>query len=193
MELRRMTEGERKKVEENLNLIHHILKKYPWTREHYDDYFQIGAYGLCLAAQRFDESKGYEFSTYAGSWITGCILRHNRDFEQGPIRPTRISGSSATIKPKYLYANGYRNEKGEDVSAFDFIKIGENKEDETILKLDLERIRTHLSERENSLIDLSLAGKVQMEIAKELGMSQAQVSRTKNLLREKFKKRLIGG
>ena len=41
--------------------------------------FQIGAVGLTKAAQRFDESKGFAFSTYAVALIIGEIQRFLRD------------------------------------------------------------------------------------------------------------------
>ena len=44
-----------------------------------EDLFQIGAVGLTKAAQRFDESKGFAFSTYAVPLIIGEIQRFLRD------------------------------------------------------------------------------------------------------------------
>ena len=53
-------------VTDNLNLVHFILKKTfhmsPYQTE-YDDYYQEGCIGLILSAMRFDESKGFKFST----------------------------------------------------------------------------------------------------------------------------------
>lgn len=69
-------------VLDNLNLVHSILRKTfhmnPYYQE-YDDYFQEGCIGLILAAIRFDESKGFKFSTYAVSMICGSIQRYRRD------------------------------------------------------------------------------------------------------------------
>lgn len=69
-------------VVDNLNLIHYILKHYfhmnPY-RSDYEDYFQEGCIGLILSAIRFDESRGFQFSTYASSMIQGQIRRYKRD------------------------------------------------------------------------------------------------------------------
>lgn len=45
----------------------------------YEDYFQTGCIGLILAAIRFDETKGFQFSTYASQMIWGSIQRWRRD------------------------------------------------------------------------------------------------------------------
>jgi len=184
----KMTENEQKQVEENINLVHHMLKKYPWTKDDYDDYFQIGAYGLCMAVQGFDENKGFEFSTYAASWITGCVKKYSRDFGQGPIRPTRSDFTNNT-KPKYLYIDGLINENGDNYG-YDLLASEESKEDKIIAMLDLQKIRTNFSKRENLIINLSVAGNKQMNIAKILGISQAQVSRIKIGIRDKLKRYL---
>ena len=69
-------------VVDNLNLVHYILQKYEHVHmgnPEYDDYFQEGCIGLILAATRFDESRGFQFSTYASSMIRGQIQRYRRD------------------------------------------------------------------------------------------------------------------
>lgn len=64
-----MDQAERnKKVEENLRLVSHSLSllKVPWN----EDYFQQGVLELIRCVERYDESKGYKFSTYAVKCIT---------------------------------------------------------------------------------------------------------------------------
>ena len=56
----RMTDEQRKLVEDNHNLIYGFLNKKELT----DDYYDIVALGLCKAAMNYDESKG-RFSTLA--------------------------------------------------------------------------------------------------------------------------------
>lgn len=55
-------------LEKRGHLIHHSK-----TFEK-DDYYQIGMIGLIKAAKRFDETKGYRFSTYAVTSIRNTIL-----------------------------------------------------------------------------------------------------------------------
>ena len=47
----------------------------------YEDYYQEGVLGLILAAIRFDESKGFQFSTFAFPNVSGRIQKYRRDIE----------------------------------------------------------------------------------------------------------------
>lgn len=49
-----------------------------------DDLVQIGYLGLIEAAQRFDHSRGFKFSTYAVNYIWGYIMRALRDAQWAP-------------------------------------------------------------------------------------------------------------
>ena len=66
-------------VTENINLIYLVMKRFRNRVIEQDDLFQIGAVGLIKAAQRFDESRGFAFSTYAVPLIIGEIQRFLRD------------------------------------------------------------------------------------------------------------------
>ena len=61
-------------VEENMNLVYHIISKdYP-TFLHDDDIVQSGMVGLCKAANTWDSSRA-KFSTYAGRCIRNEIYQ----------------------------------------------------------------------------------------------------------------------
>ena len=67
-------------VLDNLSLVHHVVHKYIRPRpEEYEDCYQEGCLGLTLAAIRFNEELGYQFSTYAIPLIIGTIRRYLRD------------------------------------------------------------------------------------------------------------------
>lgn len=71
---------ENRLVEDNLNLVHYIVHKFGnLPRDVYEEYFQEGCYWLMLAAERFDESKGFKFSTFAANYIYNGIRRYKRD------------------------------------------------------------------------------------------------------------------
>lgn len=97
-------------VIDNLNLVHYLLRKrYGMTPAHidYEDYFQTGCVGLILAAIRFDDSKGFQFSTYASQMIWGCIQRYRRDCLP-EIKVTR-NGWSQLYKAVELQMQGVDN------------------------------------------------------------------------------------
>lgn len=66
-------------LEANEGLLHHVLKRFVWTSEPYEDLFQLGRLGLIKSAQRFDVHRGHAFTTYAIAIVDGEIRHHLRD------------------------------------------------------------------------------------------------------------------
>lgn len=66
-------------VENNLGLVHACANRFRGRGVEYDDLFQAGCVGLIKAADKFDETKGFSFSTYAVPVILGEIKRIFRD------------------------------------------------------------------------------------------------------------------
>ena len=62
-------------VEGNMRLVINIAKNYHNSLVPFEDLVQEGAIGLMTAAERYDPSKGYRFSTYATHWIRQAISR----------------------------------------------------------------------------------------------------------------------
>jgi len=66
-------------VRRNQNLLHHILKRFSYSKEPYEDLLQVANLGLIKAAQRFDPERGVRFSTYATAIVDGELRHHLRD------------------------------------------------------------------------------------------------------------------
>ncbi len=66
-------------VSENLGLVHACAGRFRGRGIEYDDLYQAGCIGLIKAADNFDPSLGYKFSTYAVPVIIGEIKRMFRD------------------------------------------------------------------------------------------------------------------
>lgn len=77
-----------KRIQENLGLVHSCANRFKGRGVEYDDLFQAGCVGLIKAADGFDESLGYVFSTYAVPAILGEIKRIFRD--GGSVKISRI-------------------------------------------------------------------------------------------------------
>lgn len=81
--IRRSQEGDKEArevlIEENMGLIHHVVKRFLGRGVDPEDLFQIGAIGLVKAVDRFDLEFGVRFSTYAVPMIAGEIKRFLRD------------------------------------------------------------------------------------------------------------------
>ncbi|MBQ8503147.1 MAG: sigma-70 family RNA polymerase sigma factor [Clostridia bacterium] len=66
-------------INENYGLVHSCANKFRGRGVEYDDLFQAGCVGLIKAADNFDPSRGFAFSTYAVPVILGEIRRIFRD------------------------------------------------------------------------------------------------------------------
>lgn len=72
-------EARNRVIEENMGLVGSVVRRYLGKGWEYEDLFQIGSMGLIKAVDRFDDSFGVQFSTYAVPMIMGEIKRHMRD------------------------------------------------------------------------------------------------------------------
>ncbi len=66
-------------VARNLYIAELLSKKYIGKGIEYDDIFQVASLALIYAVERFDISRGYQFSSFATPTIVGEIKRHFRD------------------------------------------------------------------------------------------------------------------
>ncbi|MDP5071921.1 MAG: sigma-70 family RNA polymerase sigma factor, partial [Congregibacter sp.] len=74
----------------NLRLVYSIAGRYRGKGVNYLDLIQEGTLGLIRASEKYDQSKGFRFSTYCFNWITQAIRRHVGD-TGGLIRyPTHV-------------------------------------------------------------------------------------------------------
>lgn len=88
-------------VESYLYMVDILIRKYLNKGVEYDDLYQVGAMALISAVERFDPSKGYEFSSFATPTIIGEIKKYFRDKEWSvkvPRRMKEISGKIQTAK-----------------------------------------------------------------------------------------------
>lgn len=82
-----------KLVEDNLGLVHMVLKRFSNRGYDREELFMTGSEGLVKAAVRFEPQKGFTFSTYAVPMIIGEIKRFIRD--DGMIHISRKIKSDA--------------------------------------------------------------------------------------------------
>ncbi len=89
-------------IGENYGLVHSCANKFRGRGVDYEDLFQAGCVGLIKAADNFDKSRGFAFSTYAVPVILGEIRRIFRD--GGAVKIGR------TLKERSRHAMKIRDE-----------------------------------------------------------------------------------
>ncbi|MBQ6152743.1 MAG: sigma-70 family RNA polymerase sigma factor [Ruminococcus sp.] len=105
-----MTRDER--IENNLGLVRSCAKRFSGKGIDHDDLVSAGTIGLVKAADRYDESLGYQFSTYAVPVILGEMKRLFRD--GGTVKVSR-SLKDLSQKAKKI-CDEYRKETGAPIT-----------------------------------------------------------------------------
>lgn len=90
-------EAREKLVMSHMNFVRFLANKFKNRGEPLDDLIQVGYLGLLKAIDRFDPSRGLEFTTYATPTIMGEIKRHFRDKGWSVRVPRRLQELSAKV------------------------------------------------------------------------------------------------
>ena len=85
-------------VEDHLYMVNILIRKYLNKGVDYDDLYQVGAMALISAVERFDPTKGYDFSSFATPTIIGEIKKHFRDKEWSLKVPRRLKELSGKLQ-----------------------------------------------------------------------------------------------
>jgi RNA polymerase sigma factor (sigma-70 family) len=141
-------------VEEHLGLVRAIARRHARAGEPFEDLVQVGAIGLLKAVDRFDAGKGADLRAIAAPYIEGEIRHHLRD--RGHV----VRGATGHPVPLDDESGPVAAPDPGDVRSL------------AAAGLDL------LEGRERRIIELRFfEDRRQADIAAELGISQAQVSR----------------
>jgi len=109
--------------------------------------------------------------------------------EMGRTKEDVVFALEAIVEPVSLYEPVY-SDGGDTIYVMD--QIGDSNDDRSWLEeIALKESINKLGEREKKILSLRyMAGRTQMEVAKEIGISQAQVSRLEKGALEKIKKQI---
>lgn len=167
----RLSDEQRKLVEENHNLIYSLLNARGWSIE---DYYDLAAIGLCRAAIMFDPEKGYKFSTYAYTSMQNEILQELR---KGSV--AKRSGAAVLSFENPLAGV-------EEITIGDTIQATRGDPEEEIIKEDVRIAISEMKPKDREVINLVMQGYKQREVAKIANTNQVQVSRVVKRLRDKL-------
>lgn len=85
-------------VEKNLYMVDILIRKYLGKGVDYDDLYQVGALALVSAVERFDPTRGFEFSSFATPTILGEIKKYFRDKQWSLKVPRRLKEIVQTVQ-----------------------------------------------------------------------------------------------
>ena len=180
-ELQAMTAEQRAMVEQNYNLIHHVLKKFIFPKDKYEDYEQVGALALCKAAILFDESKGFKFTTFAVSYIRYNLLTYFRTYEMSMIKlPMKVYQDTIVGKKEKIKCDSYESFLESETSNWEpnqeEVELQSSLEEKVVDDLYIENILSTLTKEESEMFDYLLEGYSQSDIAKIYKCSRANIN-----------------
>lgn len=170
----RMTDEQRKLVEENHNLIYGFLNKEELED---DDYYDIVAIGLCKAAMNYNEKKG-KFSTFAYKCMNTEVKIYYKYLNKKTLIPNNLVYSydvSATDDVKETVINS-------------LLKDDKNNINYSIESVTFEEFLITLKDKEKIVVEYLKEGLTQQEIAKKVNRSQQAISLSIKNIKEKWKR-----
>ena len=167
----KITEEQKRLVEDNHNLIYSFLQKYHLA---IDEYYGLAAIGLCKAGKTYNGEKS-NFSTYAYKCMFTTVMCELRKNKQAKTIPEHQI---------VYYQAELENNEGDTASFMNYIPSKENVEDSVLSEVIFDEYANKLKDRDKKIFSLFREGYKQKEIGKMLGCSQAQVSRVKKKLCE---------
>ena len=167
----KLTEEQKKLVEENHNLIYWFAKKYHVPIE---EYYDVLAQGLCMAAYHYDPSK-CSFSTYAYLCMnTEMHVEYRKTLRKSEIPQGNI----------FHYENAWQ--------LSDLIPTNEKTENKVIDRISYENLisllNDILNDKDKEVLSYTLNGLTMREIAKIEGTSHQAIHNRMKKIREKVKK-----
>lgn len=189
-----------KRAQANEKLVHKVVHRMTTIcRESYEDLYQIGYMGLLKASERFDESKGHAFSSFAIPYIQGEIQHYLRSQWQS----VKIPRSSLEIKAKVKRVKKSLALLGREVDELQIaLNLGLSTQewelldsvsgsvtvsldellhepassDEEEINFDIKRHLNNLpSYQKNAILEKFFIGKTTQEIAKSQGRSSQEI------------------
>ena len=210
-----------KLVNSNLRFVISVAKDYQNQGLPLSDLISEGNYGLIKAAQKFDPTKGFRFISYAVWWVKQSILQSLNDNSRTVRLPVNITNQISKVKKeiaRFEQENGRKatdsdldmsvmnhptcgslndkiNEDGDEVldiiSDDSFVRPDEDVYGEDVLKDELEKTLSVLSEREKKIIEMYFgmdgSSMTLEQIGDEYGLTKERIRQIKEKALRKLK------
>lgn len=167
-----MVTDKNKTASENLGLVHACCKRFAGKGIEYEELFAAGSLGLAKAINNFDESRNFQFSTYAFPVIMGEIKRLFRD--GGAVKVSRTLKELAMNISRVT--NEFRQKNGQEPTVSQIAKILGVSEERVVDALNCAKLPLSLTadydEDGNPQIDVPVDD-IQYEISERLSLEKA--------------------
>lgn len=205
----------------NLRFVISVAKEYQGQGIPLVDLIAEGNYGLIKAAEKFDHTRGFRFISYAVWWVRQSILQSLNDYSRTVRLPVNVTAQMSKIKKeivKFEQDNGRKptdadmdlsilnqptcgslnekiNEDGDEIMDVvpddSFIRPDEDILTEEVLKGELEKTMSILSERERNIIQMYFGmdghSMTLEQIGDEYGLTKERIRQIKEKALRKLK------
>ena len=116
-----------KLIQANLRLVVSIAKRYVGQGVLFMDLVQEGSIGLIKAAEKFDYSKNFKFSTYATWWIKQSIIRAIANNSKSIRIPVHMADKIRKYKKVFAQLSSELDREPTDQEMAEYLDISINK------------------------------------------------------------------
>lgn len=168
-------------IEENLNYIHFMLKKFHGM-PNYEDLFMEGVLAAIKALDNADESKGIH--AYVGKNIYCSVLNYLNRIDV-PVTP-KSTGKGTYYKVSCYSLDKQIKDEAESMCFGDMIQDTENEMDEVVTRCDFERMIDNYNGKHKQEMYLFLDGYDRKDVAKAMGITYEALRQNLEKMKRKY-------